>query len=98
MSDKKFFQMFRRRGFSETLDILGSFQNHEAGQTEFFDALSKINSYPNSFFRVKDDLLASKIITYKLNEQNDKVIFLTEKGKKILTLLEEIDTLITNHG
>ena len=93
-TDRKFFTMFRRRGFSETLEILSDFPNHEAVQSQFFDQLTKIKSYPNSFFRVKGDLLNSKIIGYKLNENNDKVIFLTPKGNQILDLIANIDTLI----
>lgn len=94
--DKSFFTMFRKRGFSETLEILSNFENHQAVQSIFFEKLVKQKSYPNSFFRVKNDLITTQIIAYKLNENNDKVIYLTEKGEKILSLLEEIDHLIYN--
>ena len=93
-TERRFFTMFRRRGFSETLQILSEFPNHEAIQAKFFEKLSNTHSYPNSFFRVKSDLLECKIIGYKLNENNDKVIYLTEKGKKIIELLAQIDQLI----
>jgi predicted transcriptional regulator len=95
---RNFFQMFRKRGFSETLEILSQFPNNEIIQSNFFEQLITAKSYPNSFFRVKNDLLKSKIIGYKLNESNDKVIFLTEKGKEILSLLAQIENLINNES
>ena len=91
---KNFFRVFRRKGFGETLEILNGFKNKEATQNTFFKTLKKNESYLNSFFRVKDDLLTNQLIAYKLDKENDKVIYLTEKGKELLKKITEIETMI----
>ncbi|UYP48744.1 hypothetical protein NEF87_005029 [Candidatus Lokiarchaeum ossiferum] len=90
----KFFNLFRKRGFSETISILHSFPEKEIVQSKFFEQLQKEKSYANSYFRVKKDLLAHKLIAYKLNDDNEKVIFLTEKGASIWDKVQEIEKLI----
>ncbi len=88
-----FFRLYRRKGFGETLEILNDFKKKEAKQSLFFIALKKNKSYLNSFFRVKDDLLKSGLIAYKLDEENDKVIYLTEKGKELFKKVNEIEEM-----
>ena len=89
-------QLFRKRGFSDTLETLKQFPDHEAPQSEFFTKLGDRNSYPNTYFRVKADLLKYKIIAFKLNENNEKVIYLTKKGEEILEKIEQIEQLLIN--
>jgi predicted transcriptional regulator len=60
----------------------------------FFKTLKKNESYLNSFFRVKDDLLKNQLIAYKLDEENDKVIYLTEKGEELFKKITEIETMV----
>ncbi len=91
-----FFKMFRRKGFGETLEILNSFQEGEATQNLFFKTLKKNKSYLNSFFRVKGDLLKKGLIAYKLDEEYEKVIYLTEKGNELINKISEIETLVKN--
>ena len=91
---KKFFKAFRRKGFRETLEVLNRFKNKEATQNTFFKTIKKNESYLNSFFRVKDDLLKNQLIAYKLDEKNDKVIYLTEKGKELFNKVTEIEKMI----
>ena len=56
--------------------------------------MSLFCSYPNTYFRVKQDLLDYKIIGYKLNSENEKVIYLTEKGKNIMAKIEQIEDIL----
>ena len=90
----EFFRMYRRKGFGETLEILNDFKKKEAKQSIFFNTLKKNKSYLNSFFRVKADLLKTGLIAYKLDEKNDKVIYLTEKGKELFKKVSEIEAMI----
>jgi hypothetical protein len=95
MSANTFFTLFRRRGFSETMEILNNFPDNAIIQSKFFQHLVSIKSYPNTYFRVKDNMLKHKLIAYRLNDKNEKVIYLTEKGKKIWKLITEIDTMLS---
>jgi hypothetical protein len=91
----KFYSLFKRRGFGETLQILGSFDNHEAIQSQFFERFEKEGeSYYNAYLRVRKSLLDSGLIKFKLNENNEKVIFLTDKGKRVLSKIDEIEKMI----
>jgi predicted transcriptional regulator len=89
-----FFKIFRRKGFGETLEILNKFKKKETTQNLFFKTLKKNKSYLNSFFRVKADLLKTGLIAYKLDEENDKVIYLTEKGKELFNKINEIEKMV----
>lgn len=91
----KFYSMFKRRGFGETLQILGTFDNNEAIQSQFFERFEKEgDSYYNAYLRVRKSLLDSGLIKFKLNENNEKMIYLTDKGKDILRKIGEIENLI----
>jgi len=91
----QFYTLLKKRGFSETLQILGSFDNNEAVQSKFFEKFEKDGeSYYNAYLRVKKLLLDSGLIKFKLNEANEKVIYLTEKGKSVLTKLNDIEDLV----
>ena len=86
----EFFRLYRRIGFGEALETLDKFKKKEARQSDFFKKLKENKSYLNSFFRVKDDLLKHKLIAYKLDGDYKKVIYLTDKGKELLNLVEKI--------
>ena len=90
----KFYQMMKKRGFSETLKVLGSFEKKEAVQSKFFEKFEQNDSYYNAYLRVKNSLLKTSLIKFKLNDNNDKVIYLTEKGQKVLRKMEEIEKLL----
>ena len=92
---QNFFQMYRKRGFSLTLEILRNFKKKEAKEPDFFQALKDNNSYLNEFYRSKDDLLNNKLIAYKLNADYEKVICITEKGLTVLEKLEQINGLLS---
>ena len=88
------YKMMKKRGFSETLYILGNFEKNEAKQATFFEMFAEEKSYYNAYLRVKDLLLEQKLIKFKLNTENDKVIFLTKKGITLLMKMKEIEALL----
>ena len=94
VSNSKFYSYMKKRGFSETLKVLGEFEQYEAVQGKFFEKFEQSQSYYNAYLRVKKILLETGLIKFKLNEQNDKMIFLTDKGQTVLKKLEEIESLI----
>ena len=94
MAIETFFRLFRKRGFGETLEILNTFPEKAAAQTQFFKTLKEWDSYPNTFFRVRSDLLKHKLIAYRLNDENEKEIYLTNKGINILEQLQQIENIL----
>lgn len=91
-----FFKLFRNRGFFETLSLLMAYPNHELLQNTFFNELIKRNAYPNIFFRIKKRLISHKLIGFKLDSNNNKVIFITNKGTQIMTIVSQIENLLAN--
>lgn len=89
-----FFQNYRKRGFSLTLEILDTLNDDGVEETEFFAHLKNAGSYLNEFYRVKKELLEYGLISYKLNEDYNKVIFLTDTGRKVLEMTEEINEVM----
>ena len=90
-----FFKLYRKKGVNETLDVLSSYKGQAAKQSEFFQTLKDRESYLNSFFRVKDELLKYKLIAYRLDDENEKVIYITDKGKELYARILEIEQIIT---
>ena len=90
-----FFKLYRKKGVNETLDVLNNYKGQAAKQSEFFQTLKDRESYLNSFFRVKDELLKYKLIAYRLDDDNEKVIYITEKGREFYNKIMEIEKIIT---
>ena len=88
-----FFKHYRKRGFGLTLEILAELKA-EAEESDFFQALKEKGSYLNEYYRVKKDLLKKGLIKYRLNEDYEKVIILTEKGSNILEKIKEIEEIL----
>ena len=88
-----FFKHYRKRGFGLTLEILAELKS-EAEESDFFQALKEKGSYLNEYYRVKKDLLKKGLIKYRLNEDYEKVIILTEKGSNILEKIKEIEEIL----
>ena len=85
----------KKRGFAETLQTLAGFKDFKAVQKSFFEKFEKEQSYYNAYLRVKDILLKEDLIKFELNEENEKVISLTEKGKDLYRKIEEIEALLS---
>lgn len=89
-----FFNLYRKGGFSRTISILSELDGNQAEESDFFKLIRERGYYLNDFYRVKDDMLESGIISYKLNEDYEKVLYLTEKGSEIKKYLEEIEKIL----
>jgi hypothetical protein len=93
---QQIYKYIRSRGFTETLNVLANCPNGELHPKEFFNLLSKEEqSYYNAFLRTKKDLLRLGLIKYKLDENTNKVLYITEKGRKIQKLIAEIEKIIS---
>lgn len=88
-------KLFKQRGIHDTLEILRTSEQQQISETSFFQQLIDTARYPNSFFRVKKQLLTRQLIAYKLDAENKKVLFLTEKGKYLCQLMQDLDQLLT---
>ncbi|MHA1338966.1 MAG: hypothetical protein ACTSRZ_13410 [Promethearchaeota archaeon] len=92
----EFFKIYRKKGVSETIETLYSFKKKAAKQTVFFREVKKRYGYLNSFFRVRKELIKKEIIKYRLDEDNEKVIYLTDKGKEIYKMIKEIEKILNS--
>jgi len=89
-----FFSLYRKKGFSVTLEILNDFEKGEAKESEFFNKLKNSENFLNEFYRSKEDLLKYDLISYKLDKDFDKVLCITEKGKKLLEKIKDINSFL----
>ena len=85
----------KKKGFRDTYQVLTQFKNYKTDKHTFYNELNKF-SYYNSFFRVKEDLIARGLIAIEQNKKK-KYIKLTEKGLLVYDKLVEINELINNH-
>ena len=76
--------------------MAGSIQDwlENLGLGRYFEKFEENDSYYNAYLRVKKSLLEISLIKFKLNDENEKVIYLTEKGLKVLRKMEEIEKLL----
>jgi len=95
----EFYDLLKKSGFSETLLILGTFEKNEAEHTIFLQKITstKESNY-NAYRRVRKLLLDHGLIKFKLNESKIKVIYLTEKGKYLLSLLQMINVILKSES
>lgn len=92
--DHKIYTLLKKRGTIETILILSRMPRHKIVQHKFFNELNQEGSYYNAYLRVKKELLKKEIITFSLNQQNEYVIELTQKGIAIGKHIKEIETLL----
>jgi len=85
----------KKKGFRDTYQVLTQFKNYKTDKHTFYNELNKF-SYYNSFFRVKEDLIARGLIAIEQNKKK-KYIKLTDKGLLVYDKLVEINELINNH-
>ncbi|MHA1821946.1 MAG: hypothetical protein ACTSU2_09185 [Promethearchaeota archaeon] len=90
-----FYKLYRKKGFEETLYALSQFENYEAKELDFFKALKDNQSYLNAFYRVKDSMIKHNLIGYRLDEDNNKIIFLTPQGVELSKKIKELEDLLT---
>ncbi|MHA1340815.1 MAG: hypothetical protein ACTSRZ_12155 [Promethearchaeota archaeon] len=93
MSD--FFKVYRKKGFEETLIVLYNAKNREYRESEFYKTLKNRKIHLNEFYRSRSDLLKYKLIAYKLDENYEKIIYLTDKGAEICKMILEVNKILT---
>lgn len=92
MKVSNFFNLFRKKGTAITLETLSKFKDSEIFQSDFLAELRRRKNALNAYFRVKKDLLKYKIISFKMDNSAEKVIYLTEKGKYMWEELLKIES------
>jgi hypothetical protein len=86
--------LLKKRGFSETIKILGTFENGSAPQNKFFKKFQKFNSYYNAFLRVKPYMTQYNLVDFRCENDGTKIIYLTTKGLEVLNKLNEIERIM----
>ena len=86
-----FFNLFRKKGVELTLGLLSKAEDKQMLQSEFLNSLKDKKNDLNAYFRIKKELLYHKIIGFKLNRNAKKVIYLTDRGKRIYEYLMYIE-------
>ena len=89
MSLDDLFNIFKKKGFRDTYEILTTFKNYKTNLNTFYKELTKF-SYYNSFLRVKDKLIRMGLIIIE-TQNKAKFIRLTKKGIDIYFKLVEIN-------
>ncbi|MEA3248421.1 MAG: hypothetical protein U9Q73_01820 [Nanoarchaeota archaeon] len=92
-------EIFRNKGFWDTMNILGEYTSISEGiEYHTFNKIMNTGSYYNSFRRAKQFLLDYRMIEIYIHpNQQKKLIRLTEKGREIydhLNLLQHKIELI----
>lgn len=92
MSFEELYSVLNKRGFFNTFQVLSQFKEYKAEKGEFYRILNAFSNY-NSFLRIKDKMLESKLIS--VEEINGKIyIGLTQKGKTAYERLLHLNELI----
>ncbi len=90
-----FTELYKKRGFHESLFVLYGAKNYSLTLPEFFERLEdERNSYYNAFFRVKNEMLKYGIILNKKSRNGEKVIGLTKKGVEIVRILKVVEDIL----
>ncbi len=92
MSLDDLFNIFKKKGFRDTYEILTKFKNYKTNLNTFYKELTKF-SYYNSFLRVKDKLIRMGLIIIE-TQNRAKYIRLTKKGIDIYFKLVELDEML----
>jgi hypothetical protein len=93
MAEDLFFRLMRKGGFVPILKILA---DHPEGITtpNFNKALDDKHLYYNAYFRLRDILLKTGLIDFKMNADKDRVIYLPPKGIDFLAYIQKAQTLV----
>jgi len=92
MSFEELYSVLNKRGFFNTFQVLSQFEEYKAEKGEFYRILIEFSNY-NSFLRIKDKLLESKLISVE-NFSGKVYIGLTQKGKSVYESLLHLNELI----
>jgi predicted transcriptional regulator len=93
MKSDQFFKIFRRQGAFATLRVLGSFRDFKTTQASLLQRLREEGFNNNLFYRIHRDLLHHRIIAYRLDRHQNRIIEFTEKGQEIWKKMQELEAL-----
>lgn len=96
MSFEELYLVLNKRGFFNTFQVLSQFKEYKAEKGEFYRILTDFSNY-NSFLRIKDKLMESKLINLERNN-GQEYIGLTEKGKSVYDSLLVLNELINEEN
>jgi len=96
MSFEELYLVLNKRGFFNTFQVLSQFKEYKAEKGEFYRILTDFSNY-NSFLRIKDKLMESKLINLEKNN-GQEYIGLTEKGKSVYDSLLVLNELINEEN
>ncbi|MFX1501765.1 MAG: hypothetical protein ACFFDH_12445 [Promethearchaeota archaeon] len=96
MSFEELYSVLNKRGFFNTFQVLSQFKEYKAEKGEFYRILTNFSNY-NSFLRIKDKLIASKLIKLESNN-GQEYIGLTEKGESVYNSLLLLNELISEEN
>lgn len=85
-------KLLNKRGLYNTFKVFSLFDNYRAEKHGFYQKLTEFSHY-NSFLRLKNKLLEKNILV--VHNHNKTTYFeLTSKGKRVFSLLKELEELI----
>ena len=96
MSFEELYLVLNKRGFFNTFQVLSQFKEYKAEKGEFYRILTDFSNY-NSYLRIKDKLMESKLINLERNN-GQEYIGLTEKGKSVYDSLLVLNELINEEN
>jgi predicted transcriptional regulator len=96
MSFEELYSVLNKRGFFNTFQVLSQFKEYKAEKGDFYRILTDFSNY-NSFLRIKDKLLESKLISLE-KSNGEEYIGLTKKGKSVYDSLLHLNELINNEN
>ncbi len=96
MSFEELYLVLNKRGFFNTFQVLSQFKEYKAEKGEFYRILTDFSNY-NSYLRIKDKLMESKLINLEKNN-GQEYIGLTEKGKAVYDSLLHLNELINEEN
>lgn len=86
-------KLLNKRGLYNTFKVLSLFDNFRADKYSFYKRLNEFSHY-NSFLRIKNELIEKELLFID-NHNKTSYYELTTKGKRMLSLLKELDKMLT---
>lgn len=92
---QKFFKLNRKLGFQKTIEILSEFENFEVKQSKFLKICKDRKISINLIYSARKEMLSFDLIDFRKNNNYEKIVYLTKKGKKIFNMILEIEDLLS---
>lgn len=93
----EFFKFYRKNGVAIMLKTLKTLKNLTIKQSIYYKTLQESGLTHDDFNNTKSELQDLSLIGYKLDEEEQKVIFLTPKGLKFCNIIEKLEDLVNSN-